>query len=366
MNNGQCQAGSCDDRREDRRAGAAAGGDGAAPPSGHTGVLSTSSSLEEGSVSVLLDWLAGTFKELPLKDVCELFGYGLSWDQLPCGRRGYRQALQRGAVTVLYDGAPDMGVHVEVSGQGCRQLEAEGIVPEWAGFLNYLDNLGFKASRLDVAWDDRPTDGSAGVLDFEQVKEHVDAWAFTSPVKRCEEHCRRERGKAPERTLCIGSRSSDTFCRIYDKAAQTGTDGHWVRVELEFKRERAQAALRLIYCGGGRAITGVLREFLEFKDASDTDSNRSRWPVSAWWLAFLGAAAKCKLAMAPAERTCEKVSNWIDKQVLPALALLSLAPGWGLDWIAEGIERGRERLRRPHHRMLEMAILKAARAGAPA
>lgn len=45
-------------------------------------------------------------------------------------------------------------------------------------------------------------------------------------------------------TVYIGSRYSARLLRVYDKAVQTGSDFHWVRVELELKKEFATLLAR--------------------------------------------------------------------------------------------------------------------------
>ena len=91
----------------------------AAPPTGNTGAQNT---------QLLPDWIGVTFKERPLSRVLELFGRDQGWQETN-GARGYRSGLVRGDVKVWHDGAPGMGVHVEVSGRGCRQLEVRNSPP---------------------------------------------------------------------------------------------------------------------------------------------------------------------------------------------------------------------------------------------
>ena len=120
------------------------------PHPGNTGVRDTS----EGA-KALIDWVGVTFKQLPLAEVLELFGGEREWLPTRGGMR-YRSGLMRGNVRVYWDGLDEeeMGVHVEASGRGCRQLEAEGVVHHWSKFFEAALKDGAEFSRLDLAADD--------------------------------------------------------------------------------------------------------------------------------------------------------------------------------------------------------------------
>ena len=86
-----------------------------------------------------------------------------------------------------------------------------------------------------------------------------------------------------------GGRSSELYCRIYDKALERGySDGrHWVRCETVFKGDRAYNFIKnddpigTKYCG-------VLKNYIRFVEPNENDSNKRRWNVSKWWDKFLG------------------------------------------------------------------------------
>ena len=79
------------------------------------------------------------------------------------------------------------------------------------------------------------------------------------------------------KTICMGSRQSDTYLRIYDKAAEQRAkgkviEGTWVRWEMEWKDERAQAVgLALSVLDQERFqkyIVGVFRTAVDFRDCT--------------------------------------------------------------------------------------------------
>ena len=106
------------------------GESGGLPPSSNTGAANT-----ERALDAKVDWFQGTFKEASLQTILELFGGPnvLGWEGLPNGRYGYQHGMVRGNVRVYCDGQEGMGIHVLASGEGCRQLEAEGLVTQWTG-----------------------------------------------------------------------------------------------------------------------------------------------------------------------------------------------------------------------------------------
>lgn len=292
-----------------------------APPAGNTGAQNT---------QLLPDWLGLTFKETSLERVLILFGRDQEW-QATHGAQGYRAGYVRGDVKVFHDGAPDMGVHVEVSGQGCRQLEAEEVVLDWQVSLVTWLAEGAKFSRLDLAIDDR-----AGLTNVQQVREAAEAGLVVSRWRDADPRGRvcLKTGERKGQGCYFGSPQSKAVLRVYDKAAEQtekgeAVEGPWVRWELQLRDERADMMARLLaYCcnddqPAGELVLGVLSSYIEFKDRGE-DTNRSRWSASAWWSAFLGSVEKVSLGTAPAIRTLEKVRAWF-KRIAPTFAAWVMA-----------------------------------------
>jgi len=74
----------------------------------------------------------------------------------------YPQILRRNRI--YYDGREEMGCHVEMSGQGCRQYEANFTDSPWKDLFGVVLSEGGKFSRLDLA-----IDNVDGVLSLELV-----------------------------------------------------------------------------------------------------------------------------------------------------------------------------------------------------
>lgn len=110
---------------------------------------------------------------------------------------------------------------------------------------------------------------------------------------------------------------SEILVRIYDKAMERGyTDGrHWIRVELQLRRERAAAFLQRTEPIGER-FAGVLANYLRFIDEPNGfDSNRWRWPMKPYWEKLLDGASRIRLYEKPgSDYNMINLENFVFKQ----------------------------------------------------
>jgi hypothetical protein len=108
-------------------------------------------------------------------------------------------------------------------------------------------------------------------------------------------------------TCYIGSRQSEAFVRIYDKAAQAGVDGQWTRVELELKASKAR--------------------FAAYTMASGLDDNAFRW-AQGWLQGFVsfphavwhGVVQADAIPLARANKPEKDTRRWLMEGVAPAMA----------------------------------------------
>jgi phage replication initiation protein len=325
----------------------------ALPPDGNTGAVTSKG---------LVDWLACTFHERSLEHVKLLFGAGQDWQAADRGGLGYVSCLFRGDVRVYYAGSVGMGVHVEVTGKGCRQLEAEQVIDAgslamglpggWTAFLGELSEHGARFTRVDLAVDDRE-----GLLSLEVIEQSIAAGDIVSRFRegRVINDYDFRTGRQSGKTAYLGSPKSLMFVRIYDKAAQTGENFHWVRVELQARKERACQLVEQVIKHGLAAALSVLRNYVDFKVPGTTETlakNNGRRPSAAWWLAFLDAAERLRLSTAPAVRTLQQIAETVLRQWGPGLAALMVSPAYGTRWLRGVVEAGGCRWRSKHYDML--------------
>ena len=245
---------------------------------------------------ILVDWFSFTVKEFDLR---ELIGWlGLSnIDWIDCkGHYGYSSGKFYGGMWILYDGRDDMGICVEFSGQGCRQYETSGNRPLHQ-LVNDVSNIpSSNITRLDVAFDDIDHDGS-GLLDVQKIERlaRLDRYISKFGSRSGEWSGKHSDGddKNPlAYSVYFGSARSDVRFRIYDKSQERGgLDYHWVRYEIQLRR---QAAFNFIKLDGtiGHKFYGVINNYLRFITPNKSDSNRRRWASPEWWTKFLAHTEK--------------------------------------------------------------------------
>lgn len=229
----------------------------------------------------------------------------ISWQHIH-GAKGYHDRDYFEGININYGSDdPDKFLWVELSGQGCRAFESFGS-GDYDGIFQWILNTdGVQITRLDIAFDDRE-----GLLPLRNVVEGLRGFDYVSPFKKWDINEDSDGGY----TIYIGSKLSDFFFRIYDKAIERGfkdrSCGPWVRVEAQLRHDRADAWLR-----GGHAPTdliSLLSGYVRFIDPDRTDSNKSRAETADWWVNFIGAAEKIKLFSKPGiEYNLDNLSKFV-------------------------------------------------------
>lgn len=259
---------------------------------------------------IMYDWVSITSKIHSPDGIISMLGLdgdNIIWEQAK-GGHGYRDRLYWERISIHYNGRPDMGVWLEMSGQGCRAWESFG-TGDYAGlFREVQDNPGdMHITRLDIAFDDH-----SGLMDIAEVCQDTRDQSYVS----------RWRGwqvtdSDSGSSLVLGSQRSETLLRIYDKAAERGfVDGrHWVRVELQLRRDRAAAWLEQPGEVGSK-FRGVLTNYVRYIDPPDgADSNRWRWPCKPYWGKLLDGAERIRLYSAPgADYNMINLETFVEQQ----------------------------------------------------
>lgn len=245
---------------------------------------------------ILYDWLSFTWKGDDPRYITHLLGMDhVPWEVIK-GFYGYRDALYFDKIKIHYNGHDNMGVCCEMSGQGCRAFEDLSTIQEpdkWKELFARIYDHKMNVTRLDVAYDDH-----AGLLDIDRIVLDTQLQEYVSRSNTWDIHLS-SKGKSVE----LGSQQSEVLIRIYDKAAERHCESgtHWIRVELQLRRDRAQAFLDLLDSvdGIGSAFCGVVINYLRYVDPDPLDSNRWRWPIKDYWGDFLCNADAIRLYHAP-------------------------------------------------------------------
>lgn len=251
---------------------------------------------------VLYDWVSFTSKVHTPEELISALGLAhCPWTETT-GARGYRDRKYFGCISVHYNGRDDMGVWVEMSGQGCRNFEDLTKLPnKWVDLFEFIEKNNLHMTRLDVAFDDH-----TGILDIDRIAYDTENHNFVSRMNAWQV-TRSDKG-----TSCqIGSPKSKVLVRIYDKAAERGyTDRHWVRVELQMRDSRAAEFIKLPM-PVGEAFAGVLLNYLRYVEPTD-DSNKSRWPMASYWSDLVGDVSRISVYTVPGgEYNMEKCMHYV-------------------------------------------------------
>lgn len=279
-----------------------------------------SNSLPKENV-ILIDWLTVTFHDIEVKDVQHILGLDqpdIDWEDRLAFRHGYPRQCSFSNIVIRYgadnienykDDAKstaaekvrfDMGICLDMSGNGCRAFETYGS-GDWLQLLSAICNLDTRINitRLDLAFDDH-----TGVLDLYRIKQDVEERNYTGSPKKAQVIWSDDQEEDIQGlTVYIGSNKSPVMIRIYDKAAERGyKDVHWVRVELQLRHERAGAAIAEILKiqDVGKTFSGVLRNYCCFREPT-ADTNKSRWPIAEYWNALIAGAERIRLWISPGE-----------------------------------------------------------------
>lgn len=269
---------------------------------------------------VLYDWVSITSKISSPQNFIELLGLqDVTWETV-AGARGYRDRLYWNHISIHYNGREDMGVWLEMSGQGCRAFESYGTGDYEALFDEVRENPGeMNLTRLDVAFDDHE-----GLLDIWELERDTRDLLFVSKFRRTMlEWLWDMETEIGAVSIYHGRKVSEVMIRIYDKAAERGfTDGrHWVRVELQLRQERALAFVDEPGTIGGK-FAGVIRNYVRYVEKSD-DSNKWRWPMKVYWERFLGGASAIRLYDKPGvEYNLHNLEQFVYQQAGGAVATL--------------------------------------------
>lgn len=251
---------------------------------------------------ILIDWLTFTCKHMNPEQMIAFLGLREADFKACRGFNGYKTAKFFGGITVLSDGhvdkyGNDMGICVNMSGQGCRQYETSGQYSlDWLVHFLAKNSDKYNITRLDVAFDDIDHDGD-GLLDMSVIEELARSDVYVSRF-RCKsgewsaKHS--EDAFAPPLAISVyfGSPRSDLRFRLYDKSKERGgLDYHWTRFEIQF---RNNAALNFINDTHevGEKFYGVINNNLRFVVPELLDTNRRRWDSPKWWTDFLQSTLK--------------------------------------------------------------------------
>ncbi|MGK5512306.1 replication initiation factor domain-containing protein [Brevibacillus formosus] len=328
------------------------------PPSSNTGAQNT----YQDGMRALVDWVQGTCHHAKnLREIIEILGLPeSSFEYRNKGLNGWAESFCFGSIRLYFGGTTHTGVHIIMSGQGCREFEQHTTVG-WVEALKGLLRIGTKFGRVDAAIDDfgippkRKRGGATvkprftvGTL-IRKAKEGC-VTSYFDDAKAIEK-IKLADGETAGKSIYFGSEQSRVRMVAYEKIWERAAKGydlehgmeHWNRFEVRMHDERAQKFVQEFVSGRGSfgdLTAGVIRQYLNYRDRVDTESNKSRWPVSRFWKNFLGEVDKLQLSEAAPDRTLMRTDAWLRRQVEPSIAEMYVVDPQGFwDYIYRGIDR---------------------------
>lgn len=332
------------------------------PPYSNRGAQNTN----EFGLRACVDWVQVTFLGITNPfDVITLLGLeNDSFEAKKIGKFGYTSHLRYGNIAIYFSGEKDH-VHLEMTGQGCRQYESLN-VHDWSALFGLFLMLEVNFTRLDLAIDDFEGYFKVNTLYQKVRRTHAlskfKSWKYIHSGKI-------SKRESTGYTLYLGDPTSRLQVRFYDKFLERQSKGKvmedgiefWNRTEIQMRDERSQAAAILIALEShtvGQLVSGTLKNYINFVNPKKLkngkiDSNRSRWTVADFWKKFLGDVEPISLSQVAPDRTIESTKQWFEKSITPSLAVLMDAFDYDIDLLNKWILEGRDRLSDRHKDMLK-------------
>jgi len=297
------------------------------PPTSNTGAENTSGS----GLRACLDWLSVTFKNVQaVHQIYDLIGIDEEhFHDSKTGGKGYLKKKIFAGISIYYEGREDMGIHLDISGQGCRHFEKYSRY-DWLHFFSLILNTDINITRLDLAIDD-----FKGYFTMKHISEKIRRKCVRSRFKDAIQikKTRLSDGSSRGHTIYFGSVQSMVQVRFYDKLLERLEAGKsieddikfWLRTEIQLRDERAMAAMLLFVnmsAETGKLAAGILKNYLNFLIDNKNEKNKSRWKVCKWWEEFLGNVEKLPLTIIAPDVTIERSYKWLDHQVEKTLAMM--------------------------------------------
>lgn len=235
------------------------------------------------------------------------------------GLNGYNASIFYKNIYIMYNTYRlDMGIHIKMSGQGCRDFESLGL--NYFDFFKELNKYNLNFNRIDISIDDF----SNKYFTIEKLKHYINKHSVSSKFisSLSVTKTRLSDCNCLGNTLQFGSKASDVQVTFYDKLLERQSQNvivssnikSWTRTEVRFRHEKAREVINKILADNNNVnviIKGILREYISFKNIFSKDSNVSRREEAYWWTDYLENVDKLKLTNYLPENSITRKENWI-------------------------------------------------------
>ena len=191
-------------------------------------------------LTITLDWFAITHKEMTYEAHQFITAFASPQDSTPeRATNGYDTAYRTkdGVIHMWHSRREEMGWHTVFSGSALRNIFIENGISQ-RSLLESAVNSGGRVSRLDLA-----KDAQDEHINLDEIYHHIRGKVYTGTARNAAQMQSMNGGN----TIYVGSRQSEKFIRIYDKAAQSELAARdWKRYEIETKGMVARSLAQLL------------------------------------------------------------------------------------------------------------------------
>lgn len=250
--------------------------------------------------TIIFDYFSFTTKIYDFLGIIKLLGLESipHWEERK-GRNNYKYGRYFDGIMIEWENTSCAdSLHVEMSGQGCRNFETFSSCPDFNRLFNFVSIGEFKVTRLDVAYDDFDKIINFEKMETEFIKGHFVS-KFGSVIITHEMNNERPCPTPKGRSIGYGSPKGDVYFRCYDKKLERKREDleHWIRFEIQLRNDAADSFIANYFMNDsdvGNTFLGVLNNQMRYVKPSN-DSNISRWLPARWWTRFVGEVPKIKL-----------------------------------------------------------------------
>lgn len=295
------------------------------PPYTDRGVQNTSGAFL-WEKNILVDWFQCSIKECVSPYIIFTEYLHISKDLINYEEKGLycydRTYSYKGIEIMQSSKSNNFGTFIYMTGSACRDFESLGL--NFIDFFRYLfTSYTCNVSRLDIAIDvfnDR-------YFTIAKIRDYINNKQVVSRFKSSVEFIQKSLSNSniESETIWFGSRTSNIQIVFYNKKQERINRNYevdknieyWFRCETRFRNEVANNLILTILQDNDyiTRINEVLFNYLDFKDISLTESNKSRWVTSQWWLDYLETNKKLSLGVNIKESSITCKRKWLNTSV---------------------------------------------------
>ena len=290
------------------------------------------------ALSMLIDYMRIRFpvsEEVSIYTIAEkVLGIPLeNFEILSHGWNNYKTCYAYGEILLACSHEEELGVLLEMRGNGCRQFELylEYREQEWLDFFEIVSLYDGVYRRVDFAINDH-----YGMLDISHLVKRCENGECISLNKKfsvCSSGELRFEKFDMGTTLYVGKRTSEIYFCIYEKDYEQ-YEKRGIPIEEATTKNRFEMRLakeRAIECISNLLATryeenfmeevvfGVINNYIRFA-VRDELKRKVKWENDVMWEHFIGGYRnKLRLAMRPQPFDERRSKNWLSHQCVPTL-----------------------------------------------